>query len=223
MSRRKRAQNLGRSTSQISPLITHEKQKAPPSKSSTSTSLSIAVSKSKKNDIKQRNQKSKDENTPELSESSGSLPTTSSLPRPSQGRRKRASSVEWDWSGSESNDTPKVPLNKKAKLSMRRKRTPSVDSEWRSSGSESDNCSASNSNKQGFFSNYFHACIICIPCRMVPKVFQYRVKISLLYLQSTQIMSAICVIKSLPDHGDCVCIYNNILIQFVAFLCSCCP
>lgn len=51
--------------------------------------------------------------------------------------------------------------------------------------------------------------------------FFHSVKMSLLYLQSTQITFAIYVIKSLLDHGDCVFIYNNILIRFVVFLCSC--
>lgn len=50
-----------------------------------------------------------------------------------QGKRKsrqRALSVEWDYSGSESADTPSVPQNKKKKAPKKRKRDTSIEKDW---------------------------------------------------------------------------------------------
>lgn len=51
-------------------------------------------------------------------------------------KRKRASSLEWNWSGSESAGPSNVPQNKSRKMTRKAKRAPSIDSEW-----ENDNVS----------------------------------------------------------------------------------
>ncbi|XP_034247070.1 uncharacterized protein LOC117648600 [Thrips palmi] len=65
--------------------------------------------------------------------------------------RRRASSVEWDYSGSESADTPRVPL-KKAKNSKRKKRNASI---------EMDLADASDSEAEGYEFDAMHECSIC--------------------------------------------------------------
>lgn len=68
--------------------------------------------------------------------------------------RSRASSVEWDYSGSESAHTSSVPQCKR-KTSKRRKRNASIEMDWAASESDSD-CSDSKSDFDSF-----HQCSIC--------------------------------------------------------------
>lgn len=59
-------------------------------------------------------------------------------------QRKRASSVEWDWSGT---DSPKVPQDKRRRNISKVKRAPSVDYEMDCSESDSDSSLSTNSCK----------------------------------------------------------------------------
>ncbi|XP_026288372.1 uncharacterized protein LOC113213498 isoform X1 [Frankliniella occidentalis] len=73
-------------------------------------------------------------------------------------RGKRSSSVEWDWSGNDS-DTTTVPQNKRRKTRSSKKRTPSIDSSWIKSEDDDDVLDEMEESRGSPGST--HKCLLC--------------------------------------------------------------